>query len=99
MLYSLTFSSLSRNWEGYVHPRAREYFTSHDGLIEALTSIAKNINQGEDPILVCDSCFLSLKFGRVNLMIAYSGTVQFQTRGLRRLYLNWTKAPTRNRLS
>lgn len=43
----------NRKWEGYVHPRAREYFTSHDGLVDALTSIAKNVNQGEDPILVC----------------------------------------------
>ena len=42
-----------RTWEGYVHPRAREYFTSHEALVEALTNIAKNINKGEDPILVC----------------------------------------------
>ena len=41
-----------RNWEGYVHPRAREFFTSHEALIDALRSIAKNINKDEDPILV-----------------------------------------------
>jgi hypothetical protein len=46
-------SHIVRNWEGYVHPRAREYFTSHEGLVEALTSIARNINQSDDPILVC----------------------------------------------
>jgi hypothetical protein len=36
-----------------VHPRAREYFTSHDALVDALSKIAKNINKDEDPILVC----------------------------------------------
>ena len=36
-----------------MHPRAREYFTSHEALVDALTNIAKSINKNEDPILVC----------------------------------------------
>jgi hypothetical protein len=46
------FDVPTRNWLQYVHPRAREYFMSHDALVDALRLIAKNINKDEDPILV-----------------------------------------------
>lgn len=41
-----------RSWEQYVHPRAREFFQTHDRLTDSLLSIAKNIHYTEDPILV-----------------------------------------------
>jgi hypothetical protein len=50
-VYFRSHYKFSRTWETYVHPRAREYFTSHEALVVALTTIAKNINADEDPIL------------------------------------------------
>jgi hypothetical protein len=39
------------SWEPYVHPRAREFFPSHDMLVQVLTQIAKGLNHTEDPVL------------------------------------------------
>jgi hypothetical protein len=40
-----------------VHPRAKDYFSSEEGLTDALLAIARNINRGEDPILsTSDEC-------------------------------------------
>ncbi|KAF4731819.1 hypothetical protein FOZ62_018656, partial [Perkinsus olseni] len=44
------------SWEQYVHPRAREFFQTHDRLTESLMSIARNIHYTDDPILGGDSC-------------------------------------------
>lgn len=41
-------------WEAYVHPRAREFFPTHDMLIQVLTQIAKSVNKTEDPVLGSD---------------------------------------------
>ena len=42
---------LVASWEPYVHPRAREFFPSHEMLIQVLTQIAKGLNKAEDPVL------------------------------------------------
>ncbi len=47
-------------WDQYVHPRARDFFPSHNELIETLCTIARSVNQVDDPILV--SLFSSLVF-------------------------------------
>ncbi|KAF4693483.1 hypothetical protein FOZ63_026754, partial [Perkinsus olseni] len=43
--------ALVKSWEQYVHPRAREFFQTHDRLTESLMSIARNIHYTDDPIL------------------------------------------------
>ncbi|KAF4671155.1 hypothetical protein FOZ61_005378 [Perkinsus olseni] len=48
--------ALVKSWEQYVHPRAREFFQTHDRLTESLMSIARNIHYTDDPILGGDSC-------------------------------------------
>jgi hypothetical protein len=48
-------SEVVASWEPYVHPRAREFFPSHEMLIGVLTQIAKSVHRTEDPILGSDS--------------------------------------------
>jgi len=45
---------LVQAWEPYVHPRAREFFPTHDMLIQVLTQIARGVHMSEDPILGSD---------------------------------------------
>lgn len=47
--------ALVRSWEPYVHPRAREFFPTHDMLISVLTQIAKSVHKTDDPILGPDA--------------------------------------------
>ena len=42
-------------WEAYVHPRAREFFPTHDMLIQVLTQVAKSVHDADDPILGSDA--------------------------------------------
>lgn len=51
-------TSLVATWEPYVHPRAREFFPSHDMLLQVLTQIARGLHKSEDPVLGGDAqCF------------------------------------------
>lgn len=51
-------AALVSSWEPYVHPRAREFFPSHDMLVQVLTQIAKSLHKTEDPVLgKDDQCY------------------------------------------
>lgn len=76
----------NRTWEGYVHPRAREYFTSHEALVEALSKIAKNINKDEDPILVRRLLFNTRNDCREPRMTVSCGTGPWRIPTLHRQY-------------
>ena len=47
--------SLVATWEPYIHPRAREFFPTHDMLKQVLAQIAKNVTVNTDPILGSDT--------------------------------------------
>ena len=50
-------STVVSAWEAYVHPRAREFFPTHDMLVQVLTQIARSVNSSDDPVLGSDmSC-------------------------------------------
>jgi len=40
-----------RQWEQYVHPRARDFFSSDAALEDVLMQLAKGIDKGSDPVL------------------------------------------------
>lgn len=46
---------LVASWEPYIHPRATEFFPSHEMLVNVLTQIAKCVHKGSDPVLGSDS--------------------------------------------
>ncbi|KAF4663961.1 hypothetical protein FOL47_005480 [Perkinsus chesapeaki] len=43
-------------WATKVHPRAHDFFQSHERMIEVLRSIALRIHREDDPILGSDKC-------------------------------------------
>merc|ERR1712032_1226899 len=40
-----------RQWEQYVHPRARDFFANDAALEDVLTQIAKGLDRNSDPVL------------------------------------------------
>ncbi|KAF4716042.1 hypothetical protein FOZ63_009292, partial [Perkinsus olseni] len=49
-------SMLAKTWATKVHPRARDFFQSHERMIKVLRSIALSIDKESDPILGGDKC-------------------------------------------
>uniref|UniRef100_A0A7S2MJN7 Uncharacterized protein n=1 Tax=Zooxanthella nutricula TaxID=1333877 RepID=A0A7S2MJN7_9DINO len=43
-----------QQWEQYVHPRAREFFSTPEMLEEVLGQLAKGIDRNDDPVLGAD---------------------------------------------
>mmetsp|Transcript_68560 Transcript_68560/g.108803 ORF Transcript_68560/g.108803 Transcript_68560/m.108803 type:complete len:177 (-) Transcript_68560:18-548(-) len=43
--------AIMKQWEQYVHPRAREFFTKPEELREVLGKLAKGTSAGTDPVL------------------------------------------------
>uniref|UniRef100_A0A0G4I413 Uncharacterized protein n=1 Tax=Chromera velia CCMP2878 TaxID=1169474 RepID=A0A0G4I413_9ALVE len=43
--------ALVRSWDNYVHPRAKEFWTSSDMLYEILSQVLRGVHRADDPIL------------------------------------------------
>ena len=49
-------SELVAIWSQYVHPRGRDFFQADDRLQETLSTIIKNLNASDDPVLGGSDC-------------------------------------------